>query len=60
MPYIKQVTMKDGSTMWAIKDRFTGKTMRSIDRSGLAYYLTKADAEDRIEDYVCAMERAAM
>ena len=60
MPYINQVTMKDGSIRWAIKDRFTGKTMRNLDGPGFAYYLRKVDAEARFDDYCASIEREAM
>lgn len=57
---IKRVTMKDGATLIAIKDRTTGKTVRNIDGPGFAYFLTLEHAEARIEDYIAYFEKMAM
>ena len=62
MLYIAKVTMKSGSTKFAIKDVFSKKTVRSYDflRGAMAYFDTFEEAENFFDDLCAEREMNAM
>ena len=57
MFYISQVTMKSGEIKWAIKDRFSGKTVMHPCKPTLAQFHTLTEAQDILEECVAKVER---
>jgi len=58
--YVKQVTLTNGNTRWAVKDSATGRTVRNPYGPGAAYFDSKKIATGAIEDCVMALEQESM
>ena len=57
---MKQVTLTNGNTRWAVKDSATGRTVRNPYGPGAAYFDSKKIATGAIEDCVMALEQESM